>query len=58
MLLLGIVTVKQERPLHAERGAMGGEWGGCQQEKPSTVACLFDNKFNQKEMNACMSVFT
>jgi hypothetical protein len=31
MLLLGIVTAKQERPLHAERGAMGGEWGGgCQ----------------------------
>jgi hypothetical protein len=49
-------------PSYAERGAIGGEWGGgcggCQQEKPSTVACLLNNKFNRQEMNACISALT
>ena len=33
---------------------MGG--GGCQQEKPSTVACLLNYKFNRQEVNTCISV--
>jgi hypothetical protein len=47
-------------PSYTERGAIGGEWGGvgCRQEKPSTVACLFNYKFNRQEMNACISVLT